>query len=256
MRLFRIVNSLNDNDSESQMVAETTEAVEERAETETGEKVDDETSKSEEENRGLESNNLKNESLEGTEFKTEVVEREEPLNLVQDKAETKSTDRTEESLVGENESLINDGDEGLMSESPKDQPSAETQQKMGDWKEDRSDEEDKSTSLVQTNNVLSGSPKSYYLSKEPNLENEDEEVEGEEKMMYLSHSPPRVVKEKMLGPELGARIPNNSTSFDHSGSETEDDHLAFAKEVEAFYRDRNLEFKHPKFYKEDLNLLK
>lgn len=41
---------------------------------------------------------------------------------------------------------------------------------------------------------------------------------------------------------------------DESG--TEDEQVAFAKEVENFYRERNLEFKHPKFYKEDLNLLK
>lgn len=41
---------------------------------------------------------------------------------------------------------------------------------------------------------------------------------------------------------------------DESG--TEDEQVAFAKEVEHFYRERNLEFKHPKFYKEDLNLLK
>lgn len=41
---------------------------------------------------------------------------------------------------------------------------------------------------------------------------------------------------------------------DESG--TEDEQAAFAKEVENFYRERNLEFKHPKFYKEDLNLLK
>lgn len=41
---------------------------------------------------------------------------------------------------------------------------------------------------------------------------------------------------------------------DESG--TEDEQAVFAKEVENFYRERNLEFKHPKFYKEDLNLLK
>lgn len=41
---------------------------------------------------------------------------------------------------------------------------------------------------------------------------------------------------------------------DESG--TEEEQVAFVKEVENFYKERSLEFKHPKFYKEDLNLLK
>ncbi|KAK0582260.1 hypothetical protein LWI29_023472 [Acer saccharum] len=41
---------------------------------------------------------------------------------------------------------------------------------------------------------------------------------------------------------------------DESG--TEEEQAAFVKEVESFYKDKSLEFKHPKFYKEDLNLLK
>ncbi|XP_015571865.1 AT-rich interactive domain-containing protein 6 isoform X2 [Ricinus communis] len=39
-------------------------------------------------------------------------------------------------------------------------------------------------------------------------------------------------------------------------SGTEDEQAAFAKEVERFYRESNLEYKAPKFYKEELNLLK
>ncbi|KAK8613491.1 hypothetical protein V6N13_101253 [Hibiscus sabdariffa] len=49
---------------------------------------------------------------------------------------------------------------------------------------------------------------------------------------------------------------NPNLCFDNSGSDTEEDQAAFVKEVEAFYKEKNLEFKHPKFYKEDLNLLK
>ncbi|PPD66470.1 hypothetical protein GOBAR_DD36651 [Gossypium barbadense] len=57
-----------------------------------------------------------------------------------------------------------------------------------------------------------------------------------------------------LATELGDKNPN--ICFDNSGSDTEEEQAAFVKEVEAFYKEKNLEFKHPKFYKEDLNLLK
>ncbi|GMJ12963.1 hypothetical protein HRI_004965600 [Hibiscus trionum] len=61
-------------------------------------------------------------------------------------------------------------------------------------------------------------------------------------------------KEQTTTGELGDKNPK--LSFDNEGSDTEEEQAAFAKEVEAFYKENNLEFKHPKFYKEDLNLLK
>ncbi|XP_044507449.1 AT-rich interactive domain-containing protein 5-like isoform X2 [Mangifera indica] len=64
-----------------------------------------------------------------------------------------------------------------------------------------------------------------------------------------------------VGCEVGMKSLNLSFLYeppvaegDESG--TEEDQAAFVKEVESFYKDRSLEFKHPKFYKEDLNLLK
>ncbi|KAL5789041.1 hypothetical protein ACOSP7_005990 [Xanthoceras sorbifolium] len=61
--------------------------------------------------------------------------------------------------------------------------------------------------------------------------------------------------------EVGTKSSNLSFLYeppvaegDESG--TEEEQAAFVKEVENFYKDRSLEFKHPKFYKEDLNLLK
>ncbi|KAK8714211.1 hypothetical protein V6N13_149405, partial [Hibiscus sabdariffa] len=60
--------------------------------------------------------------------------------------------------------------------------------------------------------------------------------------------------EREINTPLSLSIPN--LCFDNSGSDTEEDQAAFVKEVEAFYKEKNLEFKHPKFYKEDLNLLK
>ncbi|GMJ03423.1 hypothetical protein HRI_004011500 [Hibiscus trionum] len=60
--------------------------------------------------------------------------------------------------------------------------------------------------------------------------------------------------EREINTPLSLSIPN--LCFDNSGSETEKEQAAFVKEVEAFYKEKSLEFKHPKFYKEDLNLLK
>ncbi|KAL4351624.1 hypothetical protein GQ457_06G003740 [Hibiscus cannabinus] len=60
--------------------------------------------------------------------------------------------------------------------------------------------------------------------------------------------------EREINTPLSLSISN--LCFDNSGSDTEEDQAAFVKEVETFYKEKNLEFKHPKFYKEDLNLLK
>ncbi|XP_031269291.1 AT-rich interactive domain-containing protein 5-like [Pistacia vera] len=64
-----------------------------------------------------------------------------------------------------------------------------------------------------------------------------------------------------VGCEVGMKSSNLSFLYeppvaegDESG--TEEEQAAFVKEVENFYKERSLEFKHPKFYKEDLNLLK
>ncbi|XP_039068715.1 AT-rich interactive domain-containing protein 5-like [Hibiscus syriacus] len=61
-------------------------------------------------------------------------------------------------------------------------------------------------------------------------------------------------QEQTTSRELDDKNPN--MCFDNDGSDLEEEQVAFVKEVEAFYKENNLEFKHPKFYKEDLNLLK
>ncbi|BAT99845.1 AT-rich interactive domain-containing protein [Vigna angularis] len=45
-------------------------------------------------------------------------------------------------------------------------------------------------------------------------------------------------------------------SYDGNESGTEEDQSAFTKELENFFRERSMEFKHPKFYGEGLNCLK
>lgn len=62
----------------------------------------------------------------------------------------------------------------------------------------------------------------------------------------------REVETKSLGPRFSWE-----TQYDDGDeSGTEEEQYAFRKEVETFYKGRSLEFKAPKFYKEELNLLK
>ncbi|GMJ06754.1 hypothetical protein HRI_004344600 [Hibiscus trionum] len=86
------------------------------------------------------------------------------------------------------------------------------------------------------------------LSRSPNSDTKPQDgIDNGESLKDLS-------TEKEITTPLSLSIPN--LCFDNSGSDTEEEQAAFVKEVEAFYKEKNLEFKHPKFYKEDLNLLK
>lgn len=79
-------------------------------------------------------------------------------------------------------------------------------------------------------------------------------------------SPSQTTKEMAkpsLDEEHGATMstPNKSFLVEPTSSEgyesgTEEEQAAFMKEVETFYKENNFEFKAPKFYKEELNLLK
>ncbi|XWS63221.1 hypothetical protein CRYUN_Cryun06bG0077300 [Craigia yunnanensis] len=102
--------------------------------------------------------------------------------------------------------------------------------------------EDDDAPIHSHDNGLCGSPNSDIKPQDDN---------GEQ-LKDLSME--REIKKQLAIPELGDKNPN--LCFDNSGSDTEEEQAAFLKEVEAFYKEKNLEFKHPKFYKEDLNLLK
>ncbi|CAL1399349.1 unnamed protein product [Linum trigynum] len=72
-----------------------------------------------------------------------------------------------------------------------------------------------------------------------------------------------LAKSKLDEEESGGalRTPGRNFLLEPSSDEgyesgTEEEQLEFMKEVETFYRDNHLEFKAPKFYKEELNLLK
>ncbi|XP_039019413.1 AT-rich interactive domain-containing protein 5-like isoform X2 [Hibiscus syriacus] len=93
-------------------------------------------------------------------------------------------------------------------------------------------------------NGLSGSPNS---DMKPQDDRDDHVIDNGEPL-----------KDLPTGREINTplSLSNPNLCFDNSGSDTEEEQAAFVKEVEAFYKENNLEFKHPKFYKEDLNLLK
>ncbi|KAG6482947.1 hypothetical protein ZIOFF_059586 [Zingiber officinale] len=70
------------------------------------------------------------------------------------------------------------------------------------------------------------------------------------------------LKEEIMGVEDSMAIEGSSTSltivpyFDGDESGSEEEQAAFVKELEDFYRERNMEYKPPKFYGELLNCLK
>ncbi|EOX98947.1 ARID/BRIGHT DNA-binding domain-containing protein isoform 4, partial [Theobroma cacao] len=107
--------------------------------------------------------------------------------------------------------------------------------------------EDDDAPIHSHDNGLCGSPNSDIK-----IQDDDNDVDNGEQLKDLTTE--REIKKQVVIPELGEKNPN--LCFDNSGSDTEEEQAAFVKEVEAFYKEKNLEFKHPKFYKEDLNLLK
>ncbi|KAJ9153268.1 hypothetical protein P3X46_026724 [Hevea brasiliensis] len=116
-----------------------------------------------------------------------------------------------------------------------------------------------------------------HILNEKSLETkaeEDEKVEVDKKVEALKDVVTKVdlfpqtqIKRVMPNPNLveeyeaTMNTPNKSFLVETSSAEgyesgTEDEQAAFMKEVETFYKENHLEFKAPKFYKEELNLLK
>ncbi|CAN0926997.1 AT-rich interactive domain-containing protein 3 [Linum grandiflorum] len=102
------------------------------------------------------------------------------------------------------------------------------------------------------------------LEAENKDEHRGEEVSATAKGDQLLHS--EIKKELSLSklddePEGHLRTPSKSFLLEPYSDEgyesgTEEEQAEFVKEVEAFYKENYLEFKPPKFYKEELNLLK
>ncbi|GLT29234.1 hypothetical protein SLA2020_041130 [Shorea laevis] len=139
-------------------------------------------------------------------------------------------------ISGENIEGKSEGDDGV---GPKDD-SKKSLTENADKMEDENDGQA---------NVLCVSPIFTHLTQDIKAEDDDEEE-------MKDSSPESEVKKQVSLPELGGTGRSPKLCFDNSGAGTEEEQAAFAKKVEAFYKEKNLEFKHPKFYKEDINLLK
>ncbi|XP_068652305.1 AT-rich interactive domain-containing protein 6-like isoform X2 [Aristolochia californica] len=131
------------------------------------------------------------------------------------------------------------------------------------------------TSQVNNDNdeqqVLIDEPENAATSEE-NIDTSVKEENGEETIQRdgvidadIIQSKENFAQEVPLKQDITAEEPavnaNQSFSFDaHMGdgdeSGTEEEQAAFMKELENFFRERNLEFKPPKFYGEGLNCLK
>lgn len=82
------------------------------------------------------------------------------------------------------------------------------------------------------------------------------EIRAEEKEMVDEEISEK--EEVKPGLEAGNKTGTNWETQYEDGEEsgTEEEQYTFRREVENFYKERNFEFKAPKFYKEDVNLLK
>ncbi|KDP47037.1 hypothetical protein JCGZ_10764 [Jatropha curcas] len=118
-------------------------------------------------------------------------------------------------------------------------------------------------------NVLNGKPMELETKAEDSEKVEDDKkVEAFKDVVTITDlSPHSVIKKEMANPkldeehEVSMNTPNKSflvgpASVDGYESGTEEEQAAFLKDVESVYKENNLEFKAPKFYKEELNLLK
>ncbi|GAV84803.1 ARID domain-containing protein [Cephalotus follicularis] len=103
-------------------------------------------------------------------------------------------------------------------------------------------------------------------SSRGNPEDDEKQEELKVGVTAMELSPERIRKEKSITKlgvktEVGVKSSNQlyhlkSPASDDDESGTEEEQASFRNEVEAFYKERGFEFKAPKFYKEELNLLK
>lgn len=105
--------------------------------------------------------------------------------------------------------------------------------------------------------VATNVKRSPINDEDDETEDESREVSLDEVMLRKQALKPRLD----VGSEDGMKLLKQSYSWETDYDEgyesgTEEEQYAFRKEVETFHRERNLEFKAPKFYKEELNLLK
>ncbi|XP_062018943.1 AT-rich interactive domain-containing protein 5-like isoform X2 [Rosa rugosa] len=130
-------------------------------------------------------------------------------------------------------------------------------------------------SSVKANNVFKverGMPQDNEVSMETESESDDDDEKGHavtgglsSKTKFSLHHGIKEQHSKSkfhVGREVGMKSLDPERTFllapgaegDESG--TEEEQAEFMKEVENFYKEKHLEFKAPKFYKEELNLLK
>ncbi|KAK9109551.1 hypothetical protein Sjap_017611 [Stephania japonica] len=136
--------------------------------------------------------------------------------------------------------------------------------------EDMTENADDMAPLVQPGDATTGEdvPSGVKEEEERDLELKDNDDDGEEAKMIPEHEENGVQEEALLkqdvpeegypgladGPSQSFYFEQDVTEGDESGSE--DDQAAFMKELENFFKERNVEFKPPKFYGEGLNCLK
>nr|XP_028965678.1 AT-rich interactive domain-containing protein 3-like isoform X2 [Malus domestica] len=128
---------------------------------------------------------------------------------------------------------------------------------------------------AETDNVVSKVEPDMHLDNEVEMETESDDdgekvevlnggVSNKTKFSFHTDINEQLQKPKFyVGRKVGMKSLEPKKTFlldpgaDEGGeSGTEEEQTSFMKEVESLYKEKNLEFKAPKFYKEELNLLK
>ncbi|XP_075478935.1 AT-rich interactive domain-containing protein 6-like, partial [Primulina tabacum] len=129
--------------------------------------------------------------------------------------------------------------------------------------ENASGDEELSDDLTPRRNLREEEETEYVKEEEVPTKNENEELNGVFSNTKVRQSVETELYEPQLNGTYETGLGTSSKHFlldanDVTGNEsgTEEDQVAFMKELETFHRERCLEFKPPKFYQEPLNCLK
>lgn len=191
------------------------------------------------------------------------IENQVPVDFA-----TASLKTSDDATVAVNEPVLSNTQTDVSNANPLNQPKPHERSMEIEVKVDREvkdTETDAASDFNSSNQQGINVPPEGYMEIEAKHDDKGHELNVGMSKMELS--PDREIKEQVLKPkldvgnEVSMKIPEQSFLLAPDGVEgdesgTEEDQMAFMMDVENFHRERSLEFKPPKFYQKELNLLK
>ncbi|XP_075674680.1 AT-rich interactive domain-containing protein 6-like isoform X2 [Castanea sativa] len=191
------------------------------------------------------------------------IENQVPVDVA-----TASLKTSDDATVAVNEPVLSNTQTDVSNANPLNQPKPHERSMEIEVKADREvkdTETDAASDFNPSNQQGTNVPPEGYMEIEAKHDDKGHELNVGMSKMELS--PDREIKEQVLKPKLDVgnevcmKIPEQSFLLAPDGVEgdesgTEEEQMAFMMDVENFHRERSLEFKPPKFYQKELNLLK